>query len=1256
MNKYIYFLIPLAPLSLAGLIYAVQPSFEIYPWLTGHAWPTITAASNTVITQNSTIKVTANITDVSGVSSAGYVIRRKSTGAQMARAILYDDGQIGNYDDVAGDGIYNARVDVSSFTPAAYKIFVFASDNLGNTNDGRAEADLGNAGEFLITGGGGCVTISDYRICATINSGGGQVSQINPFYVQAEADFREVMTISATIRDGDGNLIPTTGDTVNFRNETDGVDIASATTTDGVATASFVPSGALGDSILYVKYGGTSGNPTNHSGLLADYQYSSLIEKALRTEIRIESPTANNYQNYYFTTIMDVKEAGVWSFAIDGDDGVELEIDGAVVVGWYGYHGRCACFTHTGSVNLTAGLHRLVVRHENDTGGNDVILYYKSPTDASFYFFSTNLGTKAKLYAKLLPDSELTAPGFIASGLDSSILNLGAHTLKASYAGNSSLRISPSETTAPLEIIIGQRPLINPFTVPIETYIDDPINLSATLKYQNGNLISGQPVSFFNVTDNNDMGSAVTNGSGVASLSYLVKHYISDANRGKILYVKYAGDTGNPADHNALINDYTYTTVLDKGTRDAIDLFEGVVPPQDNTNYFFTTIMDVHIPGSWQFAVDGDDAVELQIDDNIVVGWYQHSTCSCTSHSNTITLSAGIHRVTVRHQNVTGNEAAVLYYKSPADGSWKVFGGISLGSGAASIYAELLGDSVIKNLNFIKKGIENTSIGNVSLKATYAGDEGFAIPLLPAESSTATVAVSGGTPTILEQFTVTPSTLNIDGVVSSILSAVLKDGAGAAMVNKIVTFVNQSDIFNIGSSTTSSAGEAHVTYVPKNYLAIDNINKVLFAEYGGTVGHPTDHAGLINDYVPSNLISRSLITDIGENSFGTFPANSNLYFSTILDITDAGQGTWGFAVDGEDAMEVEIDGSVLAGIYGENTYCSCYSHSGTVYLAKGPHRLIVRHEHDAGNAVALLWFQPPGGGWNTFRLSNLPSAMAATYAELPSDINTMKTRSFIENGLTNTSFGNLVLKAVFAGEPAQRIAPSEVTGTIKAKPSKCATQGQKTICSTVTISNTPAPGASIDSIFRIKVDSATDNGSPYCLPVGTKITLKEGTTVLREKTLTAATCAPSSTISLLPSLVITYGHLYTVEISTATECTGFSSGGNCWYLGNRGQSCAGVCSDKGGNKTADCSEEDLNCSAIAHFGIACDECIFDSGEYGSPVAGYWYGYGWYACASAVSPMWRDCSIGYDADDFYFVPICACNGIIPNFPFGFVVGL
>ncbi|MFH1090483.1 MAG: hypothetical protein V1742_02830, partial [Pseudomonadota bacterium] len=81
--------------------------------------------------------------------------------------------------------------------------------------------------------------------------------------------------------------------------------------------------------------------------------------------------------------VVPAGKGGSYEIAVDGDDAVEVIIDGVVVAGWYNGHGSCNCTTYKGTINLTAGQHILEFRHQDRTGGDNYYLRWKGPASSN---------------------------------------------------------------------------------------------------------------------------------------------------------------------------------------------------------------------------------------------------------------------------------------------------------------------------------------------------------------------------------------------------------------------------------------------------------------------------------------------------------------------------------------------------------------------------------------------------------------------------------------------------------------------------------------------------------------------------------------------------------------------------------------------------------------------------------------------------------------------------------------------------------
>jgi len=77
------------------------------------------------------------------------------------------------------------------------------------------------------------------------------------------------------------------------------------------------------------------------------------------------------------------KETGTYSFGVDGDDGVDIVIDGVVITSFYGPHGYGGY--RYGNVNLVAGKsYTFMVRMQNVSGGWGVYAVWKRPSQSSW--------------------------------------------------------------------------------------------------------------------------------------------------------------------------------------------------------------------------------------------------------------------------------------------------------------------------------------------------------------------------------------------------------------------------------------------------------------------------------------------------------------------------------------------------------------------------------------------------------------------------------------------------------------------------------------------------------------------------------------------------------------------------------------------------------------------------------------------------------------------------------------------------------
>ncbi len=168
----------------------------------------------------------------------------------------------------------------------------------------------------------------------------------------------------------------------------------------GSATWGLVPAGTLtGLSITTWKRTTGAANPTSLAAMNTLFTANAVTGNRCGTGTVTDinktadgNPFSGNgcTGDNYITRIsgtLNVATAGTYRFAVDGDDAVDLTIDGANVVGWYGGHGNdrsdAGLSSHSANVTLSAGTHTIVFRHEEGGGGDNWGLFWESTAGAN---------------------------------------------------------------------------------------------------------------------------------------------------------------------------------------------------------------------------------------------------------------------------------------------------------------------------------------------------------------------------------------------------------------------------------------------------------------------------------------------------------------------------------------------------------------------------------------------------------------------------------------------------------------------------------------------------------------------------------------------------------------------------------------------------------------------------------------------------------------------------------------------------------
>jgi hypothetical protein len=94
-------------------------------------------------------------------------------------------------------------------------------------------------------------------------------------------------------------------------------------------------------------------------------------------------PNGGAYTGIKVTGYFVAKETGIYTFAIDGDDGVDFSMDGVVVTSYYGAHGFGGY--RYGTISLVAGkTYSFMARYENWGGGWGLYLQWKRPSQSTY--------------------------------------------------------------------------------------------------------------------------------------------------------------------------------------------------------------------------------------------------------------------------------------------------------------------------------------------------------------------------------------------------------------------------------------------------------------------------------------------------------------------------------------------------------------------------------------------------------------------------------------------------------------------------------------------------------------------------------------------------------------------------------------------------------------------------------------------------------------------------------------------------------
>jgi hypothetical protein len=111
--------------------------------------------------------------------------------------------------------------------------------------------------------------------------------------------------------------------------------------------------------------------------------YSNLYGQTILSQINnTGNPFVLTNSEYYFSILeanINIAEDGFYEFAVDGDDAIELQINGNIISAWYRGHAKNNSANDKGSVGLAKGQHRITYLHQEKTGKDSFHAYWKEP-------------------------------------------------------------------------------------------------------------------------------------------------------------------------------------------------------------------------------------------------------------------------------------------------------------------------------------------------------------------------------------------------------------------------------------------------------------------------------------------------------------------------------------------------------------------------------------------------------------------------------------------------------------------------------------------------------------------------------------------------------------------------------------------------------------------------------------------------------------------------------------------------------------
>jgi hypothetical protein len=136
----------------------------------------------------------------------------------------------------------------------------------------------------------------------------------------------------------------------------------------------------------YTNASNQTSSGTYSASLLLDWSNASMLSNA-----SISIPNGGNQFAVQVSGFFIPEESGTYTFTCEGDDAVDLFINGVNVANHYGGHGIGGLGSHTGTINLLEGTkYTFRARMQENGGGEGLRVFWRKPSQSSGWYINTS--------------------------------------------------------------------------------------------------------------------------------------------------------------------------------------------------------------------------------------------------------------------------------------------------------------------------------------------------------------------------------------------------------------------------------------------------------------------------------------------------------------------------------------------------------------------------------------------------------------------------------------------------------------------------------------------------------------------------------------------------------------------------------------------------------------------------------------------------------------------------------------------------